>query len=326
MDSQTKIAELRSVISNHLTPLITGDYVLMDAPNYRNIGDVLIWEGIHDFCKTLPGNNLGTSNITTSLFPELSPDVTILLTGGGNFGDLWRLFQEFRLKVIKRYPHNRIVMMPQSVWYENPELIKEDAEIFAQHPDLYLCARDRYSYEVLKEHFKGCNILTVPDMAFFINPDTLNKYRRDDTSRKLYLRRLDKELVADTVITDIENRYEIHDWPSIEKQDKGLALLQPFLSMAYRTRNMRLLRRMTAYIADTVTDSLVRKRLVKKGVKFLSLYSEIITTRLHALILGVLLGKQVKIIDNKTGKLNSFFDTWLTDTDNISKYENSPQK
>ena len=326
MDFQTKIAELRSVISNHLTPLITGDYILMDAPNYRNIGDVLIWEGIHDFCKTLPGRNLGTSNITTSLFPELSPDVTILLTGGGNFGDLWRLFQEFRLKVIKRYPRNRIVMMPQSVWYENRELIKEDAEIFAQHPELYLCARDRYSYEFFAEHFKECNILPVPDMAFFINPDTLKKYRRDVTSRKLYLRRLDKELVADTGITDIEKRYEIHDWPSIEKQDKGLALLQPFLSMAYRTRNIRLLRRLTAYMADTVTESLVRKRLVKKGIKFLSTYSEIITTRLHALILGVLLGKTVKIIDNKTGKLNSFFDTWLTDTDNISKYENSPQK
>lgn len=320
MNIQTKITDLRNTISNQIAPLIAGDYILMDAPYYRNIGDVLIWEGIHDFCRTLPGNNLGTSNITTCLFPDLPPDVTILLMGGGNFGDLWRIFQDFRLEVIKRYPHNRIVMLSQSVWYENPDLIKRDAEILSDHPDLYLCARDRDSFEFFSEHFKECNILLTPDMAFFINPDTLKKYRLATTPRKLYLKRTDKEFTNGAITSDIGKEFETHDWPSYEKPDKGLAILQPFLSVAYRTRNIPFLKRMTAFIADTVANKIVRNRMVKVGIKFLSPYSEIITTRLHTLILGVLLEIPVKIIDNTTGKLSSFSDTWLSDSDSVSKW------
>ncbi|MDE6235476.1 MAG: polysaccharide pyruvyl transferase family protein [Muribaculaceae bacterium] len=320
MNSRKKIIELRNIISDQLSPLITGDYILMDAPYYRNVGDVLIWEGIHDFCRTLPGKNLGTSNITTCLFPKLSPEVTILLMGGGNFGDLWRIFQDFRLEVIQRYPQNRIVMFPQSVWYENQDLIRKDAEIFAKHPDVHLCGRDRYSYDFFSEHFKDCNVHLIPDMAFFINPDTLKKYRRPTTPRKLYLKRMDKELVEDTVVSDAEMEYEIHDWPSFEKRDKGLEILQPFLSVAYRTRKLPILRRTTAFVADSVADKEVRKRMVKKGIEFLSPYSEIITTRLHTLILGVLLDIPIRIIDNSTGKLSAFANTWLSDVDKVSRF------
>ena len=320
MDLNSKIAELRASICNQLSPLIPGDYILMDAPYYRNVGDVLIWEGIHDFCRRLPGRNLGTSNMTTCLFPELSPDVTILLTGGGNFGDLWRIFQDFRLEIVKRYPHNRIVMLPQSVWYENPNLIKKDADIMINHPDLHLCARDAYSFKFFSEHFKECNILLVPDMAFFINPDTLKKYRKKTSPRKLYLKRSDKELVADTVISDLGEEFDIHDWKPFEKPDKGLAFLQPFLSVAYRTRNKPILNKLTALLANKIADKLVRERMVRGGIKFLSPNSEIITTRLHTMILGILLGIPVKIIDNKTGKLSSFSDTWLSDTDLVTPY------
>lgn len=40
-----KIQNLRRIISEALTPLIVGDYVLLDVPNHCNIGDNLIWEG-----------------------------------------------------------------------------------------------------------------------------------------------------------------------------------------------------------------------------------------------------------------------------------------
>ena len=40
-------------------------------------------------------------------------DGVILMPGGGNFGDLYTLYNEFRLKVIEDFPDNRIVMPPQ---------------------------------------------------------------------------------------------------------------------------------------------------------------------------------------------------------------------
>lgn len=48
-----------------------------------------------------------------------------------------------------------------------------------------------------------------------------------------------------------------------------------------------------------------------------NMYSIVYTTRLHVLILSALLEKKIFLIDNTTGKLNSFYNTWLKDLDNI---------
>jgi exopolysaccharide biosynthesis predicted pyruvyltransferase EpsI len=46
------------------------------------------------------------------------------------------------------------------------KLLLKDAEIFNQHPDLTICARDNYSYDLLKKYFVNNKILLLPDMAF----------------------------------------------------------------------------------------------------------------------------------------------------------------
>lgn len=42
---------LKSKIYTILTPLIGKKCILLDAPYYHNIGDVLIWEGTKSFIK-----------------------------------------------------------------------------------------------------------------------------------------------------------------------------------------------------------------------------------------------------------------------------------
>ena len=64
-----------------------------------------------------------------------------------------------------------------------------------------------------------------------------------------------------------------------------------------------------------------RKRYVRQGIRFFEPYETIYTTRLHGLILGILLGKQMVIVDNKYNKCSNFFNTWLTDFENISVYK-----
>ena len=110
-----------------------------------------------------------------------------MLHGGGNFGDLWRDMQEFRLKVIERYPENRIIIFPQSVHYENIFLIKEDARKMAMHEKMVICARDLSSYNILRENFLN-KILLLPDMAFCIDLDYLQKWSVDEKIKTLYVR------------------------------------------------------------------------------------------------------------------------------------------
>ena len=56
--NKDRINKLKLLIEKELTPLIDGDYALIDVPNYRNIGDNLIWKGELDFLNTIPFKNL----------------------------------------------------------------------------------------------------------------------------------------------------------------------------------------------------------------------------------------------------------------------------
>ena len=57
--------------------------------------------------------------------------------------------------------------------------------------------------------------------------------------------------------------------------------------------------------------------MIREGVKQISQYENIYSTRLHAAILSVLLEKQFVLFDNSYGKNSSFYETWLNDLDDV---------
>ena len=178
------------------------------------MGDILIWEGTNEFLKKCSCTCLYKSSLEHYRSFKCSNDVTILLQGGGNFGDIWRLHQDFRLKVISEYPNNRIIILPQSVFYENEKKIKEDASFMANHKDLFICARDDRSYKVLKKYFSLNNILLLPDMAFCISEMYLNHLRSIENDKILFLKRMDKELcLSKQIMFKDKLEVDIRDWP-----------------------------------------------------------------------------------------------------------------
>lgn len=319
MSYAAKIDQLRTICGKRLLPLIGQECILADAPYYDNIGDILIWQGVHDFLNENHINCRHEYSIGTFDFPPIPKEVTILLTGGGNFGDLWRFFQDFRLKVIESYPDNPIVMFPQSVWYDDETLMEKDAAAMAHHKNLTLCARDAFTHEIFKKHFSANNIVLVPDMAFCISEKQLSPYRRMSIPGKnLYFKRTDKELCNTTVI-ETPDFSDIRDWPSMEKEMTRFKLFKVSRGVRRRLPG-KFLRRISGNAIDFTAKALIRNALVKTGCSFLAPYEHVTTTRLHAMILSVLLHKQVSYIDNTTGKLSAFADTWLTDLDGITPY------
>lgn len=319
MTFEDKVGDLRQIIEFRLSSLIGDNCILVDAPYYDNIGDVLIWQGIEDFIKSLDKTLIDTSSGQTFYFPEISEDVTILLMGGGNFGDLWRWFQDVRLKVITHYPHNRIIMFPQSVWYDDISLIQHDAEIMAKHKDLHLCARDQFSYDFLKSYFHANHVLLVPDLAFYIDDQRLFPYRNKAVDKKLFLKRIDKERTAETPLSLGEN-IDVRDWPTVEHKPRKFWWIGKTCGVARRLNWMRPLSCMIYKGVDTYVIRYVKDTLVKTGCDFLVPYSQITTTRLHAMILSVLLHKPVRYMNNSTGKLSAFASTWLSGLDEVRPY------
>ena len=246
------------------------------------------------------------SAFTSNLKRKIKKDTIILLQGGGNFGDIWDI-HEFKRKVIRNYPENRIIIFPQTVFYQKNENMLRDIELMSRHPYLTICARDIHSFEVLKKNFKN-TILLVPDMAFCIPYENLQKYLQPTQNKTLYVKRKDKELCKENIsFSPLFNLFE-SDWPSYERvtwEEKGLKL-------AYKFRHLGL-----SSIIDLYAFYILRPQLIRKGIEFVSQYREIYTTRLHVFILSILLGKSCTIIDNSYGKNSSFYETWLKNVDGI---------
>ena len=109
MTFSEKITQLVDMIHSTLPQFIGRKCVLLDVPYYENIGDVLIWEGTECFLRQNKIKCIYRASKDTYEASKVPRGVTILLQGGGNFGDLWRQHQEFRLKVIQNHPDNKIM-------------------------------------------------------------------------------------------------------------------------------------------------------------------------------------------------------------------------
>lgn len=304
-DFTSKKQELRRIIKDVITPLIDNDYYLIDVPFYHNTGDLLIWEGENEFLKTLQYKCLGISSMISFDNSMIkNENAIILLQGGGNFGDLWRGFQDFRLKVIKNFPNNKIIVFPQTVYYHNEDTLIEDARIMGEHKNLTICARDKFSFDLLKKHFKN-NIISVPDMAFFISQDYINKFRTKEKNRCLYLKRKDKENKTENININSIYPIDITDWPAMQKRD--------IVQIGFRIIRQFRYNKLTNWYLNKI----YRKYQIEKGIKFISSYKEIYTTRLHVGILATLLNKEFHFFNNSYGKNKGFYDTWLSDLKGI---------
>jgi len=319
-----KVLDLRREISTQLDDLINRDYILLGLPYYLNPGDILIWEGERDYLRSRGFRCLNEGRRYRD-YGKIREDTLILLQGGGNFGDLYRSVQNERLEIIQRHRKNPIVVLPVSCWYTNADLLRQDAEILAEHPELTLCARDAVSFEFLKQYFSN-RILLVPDMAFGVEVGRLKQYMTGDNQGILYLKRTDKELASNgpPLRAKLLAAAEVRDWPDMESPPKCWGRFHRLDRLADEVGERRGLYRLSLKImqlADWYYHRRCRKQLILHGVRFLSRYRDIYTTRLHGGILSILLDKGVTIIDNSYGKNSNFFKTWLSDTEGVKLWK-----
>ena len=317
MNNLELILKLRQRIKLELDPLITSEYLLLDVPYHKNIGDILIWQGELNYLKSKPYRCLGCSNKDTFQFPDLPSDVIILLQGGGNFGDLYRSSQEFRCKIVSKYKKNKIVMFPQSVHYQDANLIYEDSQILKDHTNLYLCARDYSSYQFMCKYFCSNHVLLVPDMAFFVDLESNKGDHLGEKFKSLYFKRIDKESVAEA--TNDEHYDHVGDWPTFEKTYVRVILLYIILALYRRLPKWVFGKDIMAKMIDVFGVYFVKDFLVRLGIGYITPYSEVTVDRLHGLILSFLMGKRIWYRDNSTGKLSAFVSTWLKDAKEITK-------
>lgn len=304
-----KVCELRKVIRDSLTPLVTGDYHLLAAPHIRNVGDHLIYQGEVDFLKTFDYACKSVHSIQTFTFPKMAKNEVIFIHGGGFIGDAWgggtlRVLN----RVISRYPDNSIVIFPQSTCFTSKEFLAETEAVWSKHKRLTVCARDRVSFDFLKTNFPKNTVLLVPDMAFYADLEKWVSHAPSVADKPLLFMRWDCETKDRLALAKLQQnlRCEARDWPTISGDNVD------FLEIR------RLAREKKYAEADKCFQEKLHPHCMREGIRFLEPYRDIYTTRLHGLILAVLMNKpSVTFLDNSYGKLSSFYQTWLDDVKGV---------
>ncbi len=300
------VSKFCNLIYQSLSRIIDDDYIYLDLPYYPNIGDSLIWKGTEVFLKSLPYKCLYRASILTCKYPKISKNVIVVLQGGGNFGDVWRDFQEFRLRVIEYYKENKIVVLPQSVYYTHLKLARKDAASMRIHNNLTICARDRLSFIFLRAFRFASKVIMLPDMAFCIG--CIDVGERCNVKDTILMVRRDAELNASALdLVDRQSNCVVQDWISIEAPD---VIEKEFYTAVESDLDKTHI--------DELAQTIYLPHIVKRGVEQLKSYQMVQTTRLHGCILSILMNKKVVLIDNSYGKNRSFYHTWLEGVDGVS--------
>lgn len=314
---EDKNKQLKSIILEKLSNEIKGNVVILGIPIHGNIGDLYITLGELELFKELGVSCKYMKLLADSTpIPEFPDDYTIILQGGGDFGDVWRGIHEYKLKIIERFNKNKIIILSETVEYFDKKLMEEDAKRMANHVSLTICARDQKSYDLLKKNFSN-KILLVPDMAFCISRAKLISQMVLPIKKGLYLKRNDKELNTMLDKRGDWDEYDISDWPTVKNDS---FLLTVFFRMVGYTdgfylHNFRTISRIMRKITLWYAIYCVIPSIAKLGVKFISSYKNVVTTRMHAAILSVLLNKKFVVVNNSYDKNKNYYLTWLSDVE-----------
>ncbi len=295
---QAMIARLQDRFDQAVTPLLgTGPIALLDFPAHPNVGDAAIWVGEMRYLARIgrePAYVSTLANLDLGRLRAALPGGTILLHGGGNFGDIWPHHQHFRERVLETFPELPIVQLPQSIHFRDIASADRMARLIEQHRAFTLLVRDEASLEFARQRF-SCPCHLVPDAAFQIGTVEPNTAETD----VLALLRTDDERSSQTA--EIPDGLRVEDWLEENRwANRSVALAALALG---RLRGGHGAARKVRYNA-------VAEARIRRGFRQLAAGKAIITDRLHGHILSTLLGRPQALLDNSYGKLGRFLDAF----------------
>jgi hypothetical protein len=190
---------------------------MLDYQVHSNTGDHLIMLGTECWVAEHRFNVLGTWHVDNFLYPALPREAILVSHGGGNLGDLYR-YQHHREKVVRAYPHNRIVILPQTIFFQNAEKLQQVSRTMNTHADLHLFVRDQPSLQIAERAFAGCAPTLAADMATFLFPleEKLHcKLPTEIAQEMFFLERRDKERIDLSHVPALRGKRGI-DWNDLQ--------------------------------------------------------------------------------------------------------------
>ncbi|MGE0665494.1 MAG: polysaccharide pyruvyl transferase family protein [Sphingomonadales bacterium] len=270
--------------------------IYADVPVHYNVGDLLIHAGTEALAARHGWRVTHRFSVHDyrHFLDAVTDEHVLLLHGGGNLGDLWPEHEALRQLLLRRF-RNKTVVLPQSMHFQDRAAAESCGEAYREHPDCTLFVRDDASRRVAGA-WMGVSCEIMPDMAHALWRSKALSSGASGTG-ELLMRRTDQEAPGGRPMEGM-------DWNDILTRPDRL-LLRALVEGMGRNRSPALQRLMAnAWRAQAA-------RLVGRAAALFGRHARIRSDRLHAVLLGCLLDKNVAAIDNSYGKLSSYFDTWM---------------
>jgi pyruvyl transferase EpsO len=318
MTSENLVSLYAKALRERFAPLVSRGQpaALVDYPETANCGDQAIWLGEKKLLSELGATIVYECSAQTYDRAPMAAKLgegTIFVHGGGNFGDRYPAYSEFRLKLLQDFPQNKVILFPQQATFLDNENLQHSANVIGQHPDVTLFARGLVAQHTLTRYFGSkARVELAPDLTFILGP-------QDRTSEPIYdvvwIARTDQERASDQtesaarlssqaaekfVLPRFADGIEIN---FVVKQRPPTVLLTDWYSLFFENEEARL----AFYRLDFDGRA---QASVKRALYILSLGRVVITDRLHGHIFCLLLGIPHVFLNNDSGKNWNFYETW----------------
>lgn len=277
---------------------------LITSPEYGNLGDHAIAESMIGYTKErFPDykvHEISDSNFKHSIgwiINNNKEEDYIFLIGGGNFGVLYPQIEYWRRLVISKCKNAKIFLFPQSsVWRSDlcdKLQLNRSSKIYSKNTKLYLMAREKSTYDLMKKYFKNDTYIT-PDIVLtkkYID----SKCENDNHSNTVLLCfRNDVEKLIDKDIVETIEKIIVSKGYMIKKFDTETYKVIPYTQ---------------------------RKAVLDETMKMFLSCQCVITDRLHGMIFSAINGIPCLAFDSTTRKVSGVANEWLR-SENIIVYNN----
>lgn len=278
---------------------------LIGTPNHGNLGDQLIaiaelrW--IKDYysdyeIREFTHKTLMKDSNCRMLLSQIKKEDILLLHGGGNLNVLYLNCERIRRKVIAKCPENRIILLQQSIFYEDTDkgvsVKSETARIYNQHKNFTVIARENASYEIAKEMFSSLKVLKYPDMATYL----FGRFFPSEISDK-----------HDVILCIRKDEEKFYSNEHIDNMRKIIALNNAITDS-------------DTHIGDEVLPE-NRIEVAQRFIDEISKHSVMVTDRFHGVIFSVLSGTPCVVLRSSDHKIVEGVK-WFKDCEGIYYAEN----
>ncbi len=271
------------------------EVVFVDFPDHPNVGDSAIALGQLAFFDYASITTLSAYCIATLDEAVYRSETPVVINGGGNIAGFFDGIDEHRNKIAERLnDQTLLIQAPQSVHFVSTGARERFRDRFASRRNLRMSVRD---------HTAASALTGIIDHAI-IAPDAVHHlgFLPSDAPYQRYVvvARTDREAGGSAAPCGSV------DW---KKDHPPLAIASSLRWKAPRLGRFRKLFNLQVDQWRRVANS-----RLDRGIEILSQGEVIVTDRLHAMLIGLQLGRPVIAIDNNNQKLTKYADTWFGHT------------